>query len=122
MARQRADDKEQGLGADTEPERERQYEVLWPRSRRQTGIRPLAKRLDTLNGKTVAQLWDYLFRGDEVFSLLEEGIRQRYPDVRFVSWREFGCTHGADEHEIVASLPGRLKGMGVDAVISGMGC
>ena len=101
---------------------EQQYEVLWPRSRRQTGIRPLARRLDTLNGKTVAQLWDFIFRGDEIFALLEEGIRQRYPDVKFVSWREFGCTHGSDEHEVLASLPGQFRAMGVDAVISGMGC
>ena len=101
---------------------EQQYEVLWPRSRRQTGIRPLARRLDTLNGKTVAQLWDFIFRGDEVFALLEEGIKARFPGVRFVSWKEFGCTHGADEHEVLASLPGRFRAMGVDAVISGMGC
>ena len=42
------------------------YEVLWPRSRRQANLKPVAKRLDTLEGKTVAQLWDFLFRGDEV--------------------------------------------------------
>ena len=30
-----------------------QYEVLWPRSPRQVGLKPLARRLDTLNGKTV---------------------------------------------------------------------
>jgi hypothetical protein len=85
-------------------------------------VRPLAKRLETLNGKTVAQLWDFIFRGDEVFALLEEGIKARYPDVRFVSWREFGCTHGAEEQEVLASLPRRFQAMGVDAVISGMGC
>ena len=34
------------------------YEVLWPRSPRQTGIQPLAKRLDTLNGKVIAQGFD----------------------------------------------------------------
>ena len=101
---------------------EQQYEAYWPRSPRIVQSKALARRLDTLNGKTVAQLWDFLFLGDEVFALLEEGLRQRYPDVRFVSWREFGNTHGAEEHEVVASLPRRLKEMGVDAVISGMGC
>ena len=58
-----------------------------------------------LNGKTIAQLWDFIFSGDKVFAALEEGIRKRYPDVKFVSWREFGNTHGADERKIIASLP-----------------
>jgi hypothetical protein len=42
--------------------------------------------------------------------------------VRFVSWREFGNTHGSEEREVVAALPKRLRELGVDAVISGMGC
>ena len=99
-----------------------QYAAYWPRSPRQTKEKPVAKRLDTLNGKTVAQLWDYIFRGDEVFEFLEEGLKKRYPDIRFVSWKEFGCTHGAEEHAVVASLPGKFRELGVDAVISGMGC
>jgi hypothetical protein len=99
-----------------------QYEVLWPRSPRQVGLKPLARRLDTLNGKTVAQLWDYVFRGDEVFALLEEGMKKRFPDVRFISFREFGSTHGSDEREVLGSLPRKFSEMGVDAVISGMGC
>jgi len=101
---------------------ETQYEVLWPRSQRQTRFKSLAPRLETLEGKTVAQLWDYMFRGDEVFALLEEGLKARFPGVRFVSWREFGSTHGANEREFVAALPQRLMGLGVDAAISGMGC
>ena len=98
------------------------YEVLWPRSTRQMKRKTLAPRFDTLNGKTVAQLWDFIFSGDKVFAALEEGIRKQYPDVRFVSWREFGNTHGADERQILADLPRRFKEMGVDAAISGMGC
>ena len=98
------------------------YEALWPRSPRQARVQPLAKRLDTLAGKTVAQVWDHVFRGDEVFEFLEAGLKARFPGVRFVSWREFGSTHGGDEREVVASLPKKFKEMGVDAVISGMGC
>ena len=75
------------------------YEVFWPRGQRQMKSKTLARRLDTLNGKTIAQLWDFIFSGDKVFEALEEGIRKRYPDVRFVSWREFGNTHGADERD-----------------------
>ena len=98
------------------------YEAYWPRSQRQERMRALAPRLATLEGKTVAQLWDQLFKGDVVFELLAEGLRERFPRIRFVSWRDFGSTHGGEEKEVLARLPQRLKELGVDAVISGMAC
>jgi hypothetical protein len=98
------------------------YEVHWPRSPRQVKGRRLSPRLTTLNGKTIAQFWDFIFSGDTVFEALEEGIRARYPDVRFVSWREFGNTHGQNERKILEDLPANFKRLGVDAAISGMGC
>jgi hypothetical protein len=101
---------------------EHSYDVVWPRAERQMEIEPVAPRLDSLEGKTIVQLWDYLFRGDEVFALLEEGLAARFPGIRFVSWKEFGSTHGDDEREILENLPARLKALGADAVISGMGC
>lgn len=98
------------------------YEAYWPRSPRQQVTRELAPRLDTLEGKAVAQLWDELFKGDIVFELLEEGLKQRFPGIRFVSWREFGSTHGGHEREALAALPQKLRDFGVDAVVSGMAC
>ena len=99
-----------------------QYEVVWPSGERKQRMRPLATRLDTLNGKTIAQLWDFLFAGDEVYAALEDSLREKYPEVKWVSWREFGSTHGANEREVLASLPARFKEMGVDAAISSMAC
>lgn len=99
-----------------------QYEALWPRSPRQAKMKSLAKRLDTLEGKTIAWVWDYLFRGDEVFAQLEESLKARYPGVKFVPWSEFGNTHGGDERAVVAALPRKLKALGADAIVSGMGC
>jgi hypothetical protein len=98
------------------------YEVVWPSGDRRQKMRPLAKRLDTLKGKTVAQLWDFLFAGDVVFTALEDKLREEYPDVKWVSWREFGSTHAVNEKELLASLPQRFKELGVDAAISCMAC
>jgi hypothetical protein len=102
--------------------REGLYDVVWPCGERMQAQRPLAKRLDTLNGKTVAQLWDFLFAGDAVFDALEVKLREQYPGVKFVSWREFGTTHGVNEKELLASLPQRFRELGVDAAISSMAC
>lgn len=98
------------------------YPVVWPCGERRLKVHPLARRLDTLNGKRVAQLWDYLFAGDEVFEALEAKIAETYPQVEWVSWREFGSTHGVNEKEVLASLPQRFREMGVDAAISCMAC
>jgi hypothetical protein len=99
-----------------------EYEVVWPRSPRTIKVNPVAKRLDTLRGKTIAQLWDYIFRGDEIFPILEEELSKRFPDTKFINYSVFGSTHGDNEREVVGSIPAKLKQHGADAVISGMGC
>lgn len=98
------------------------YAVFWPRGQRALKPHPLAPRLDSLAGKTVAFVWDYLFRGDEIFPMLERELQRRYPDLRFVGYETFGSTHGEHEHEVVAGLPDKLRALGADAVISGIGC
>ena len=57
-----------------------------------------------------------------MFALLEEAIKKEFPKVNFVSWREFGSSHGGDEKEALAGFAKKFKEMGVDAVISGMAC
>ena len=99
---------------------EGRFTVYWPRSERQTQRKALARRPASLEGKTVGFLWDVLFRGDEVFAILEEGLRERFPNMRFLDWREFGNTHGSDEREVIGALPARLEALGVDAVVSAM--
>jgi hypothetical protein len=97
-------------------------QVLWPRGRRTVSARAVAPRLDSLAGKTIGQLWDDLFRGDEIFPMLESALAERYPGVKFVGYRTFGSTHGADEQQVLRELPARLRELGVDAIISGMAC
>ena len=98
------------------------YEAYWPRTPRQTGIKPLAPRHKSLEGKTVAFVWDYIFRGDEIFAHLEEGLKARYPGIRFVSYTQFGNVHAGTEREALAKLPQQLKDLKVDAVVCGMAC
>lgn len=106
----------------SKPTNDGYFEAYWPRSPRQQRTRSLAPRLDRLEGKVIAQLWDELFKGDVVFDLLEKELMQRHPGVRFISWREFGSTHGSNEREVLEALPKRLRELGVDAVLSGMAC
>ncbi len=65
------------------------YKVLWPRGRRTGEVIAFAERLDSLEGKTVCELWDGLFRGDEIFPMLKKELSERYPGVKVVPWTEF---------------------------------
>jgi hypothetical protein len=98
------------------------YKVVWPRAKRFESGAKLAKRLDKLEGKVVAELWDWIFKGDVMFDVFEQELAKRYPGIKFVSWKEFGEVHGANEKEVLAALPERLKQFNVDAVICGVGC
>ncbi len=98
------------------------YDVVWPRSPRGVQQQHRAARLDSLEGKRIAFLWDYLFRGDELFPVLERELRRRIGEIDIVGYEEFGNLHGSDEKERVGRLPDDLRNRGVDAVVSGMGC
>jgi hypothetical protein len=98
------------------------YETVWPRSPRGVQSRRRAPRLTSLEHRRVAFLWDYLFRGDELFPVLEKELINRFPGIEVVGYQEFGNLHGADEKARVERLPDDLRNRGIDAVVSGMGC
>ena len=98
------------------------YDVVWPRSSKTVDVKPLAARLKSLDGTTVAFLWDHLFRGDEIWPVLSKELDARYPGMNFIGFEEFGSTHGDEEQKVLAELPAKLKALIVDAVVSGMGC
>src|ERR671937_783902 len=97
------------------------YDVVWPLAPSAAPSGVLAARATELDGKTVGELWDYLFKGEEIFPLIREQLAARYPGIRFVEFEAFGSTHGRDEKELAATLPAILRQHGCDAVISAVG-
>ncbi len=95
------------------------HEVVWPRGRKTVGIIPFARRLDTLEGKTVGFLWNE--KGYEVLPAIEKELAKRYRGIKFVSWDAFGSISRAQEGETLASFPVTLKKNKVDAAISATG-
>ena len=98
------------------------YEAVWPRAPRGVQRHSLAERVPTLEGRRVAFLWDYLFRGDELFPVLAKELTERFPGIEIIDYDQFGNTHGSDEIEMIDRLPDELRSRHVDAVVSGMGC
>jgi len=62
------------------------------------------KSIPGLNGVTIGEMWDWLYKGDSLFPIVREELRKRYPDIKFVEYPVIGNIHGPDENEIVAGL------------------
>ena len=95
--------------------------ALWPGG--DSAVTPIepAPRPARLDARRVGFLWNHMFRGEEIFPLLERKLEAEFEEVEFVDFDAFGSTFGGDEHAVVEALPSRLGDLGVDAVISGVG-
>lgn len=100
---------------------EEQYKVVWPLGRSVYETFSLAARRSSLDGQTICEIWDWLFRGPEVFPTIREALRRQYPAIKIVEYDKFPNTHGHNEREVVPNLPKMLRDRGCNAVISGIG-
>jgi len=100
---------------------ERKFDVVWPMGRKAFAEGDTVQRVGDFSGKTVAAIWDYLFRGDEIFEIVSTKLAAQYPGMKFVPYQVFGNTHGSQQRQLVAEIPDKLKQHGVDAVISSVG-
>ena len=64
-------------------------------------------------------MWEYLFRGDELFPVLAEELQARGAEV--VGYEAFGNVHGPDEAQLVGEIPSVIAARGIDAVVCGVG-
>jgi hypothetical protein len=100
------------------------FDVVSPVGISTIQVKPLAPSLKTLEGKTICELWNYMFYGDVTFPKIEEVMLKRYPGIKFISYKDLPRIHGPDEKAEIAALkalPDALKKYRCDAVISGNG-
>ena len=100
---------------------EGRFEVLSPEGPKRELAEARSAPLPSLDDKRIGQLWDYRFRGDEIFEHLRDELSGPYPEVAFVDYEVFGNVHGHREDDILGTLPGLLEEHGCDAVLSGIG-
>jgi hypothetical protein len=97
------------------------YDVVWPLGRTRSRGVALNPRFSDQSAKRIGFIWDYFFRGDEMFPLIQAGLAENYPGSTFVPHTAFGNVHGHDEHEVLAALPEKLRSQQLDAVVVGVG-
>lgn len=100
------------------------YRVVSPSGEPVVESRGLSPRLDTLEGKTVAMLWNRVFRGDETLPIIGELLSERFDGVTVIPWEEFPVTsvpslHAARQEATLQALTEVLLERRVDAVVAG---
>jgi hypothetical protein len=98
------------------------YEVLSPSGPMGVPQVATAPRPSSITGKKIALVWNYVFRGNEIFPVIESALKEKFGEVEFVSYDNFGSVMGGDEEAVLDDLPGKLADLGVTGVITGVGC
>lgn len=83
-----------------------------------------APRLDTLNGKTICEVWATGHYGaDLTFPTIRRILQQRFPDLKFVPYTEFkiGKPNISERWEPLDKVGEILKAKGCDALLLGNG-
>ena len=103
------------------------YEVVSPLGEPAVNMKTMAPRLDGLEGKTIGEIWNGGFRGDESFPMIRKILRERYPTVKIIPYTEFSLSTVAsmfpdEKQKTLDALRAEIREKGCDAVITGNGC
>ena len=100
-------------------------EVISPLGGEVARMQSITARLPTLNGRTVGEIWNGVFKGDQTFPAMRALLKRRFPDLRIIPYTEFPHLHGGDspgyQKEFARQVAALAKERGCDAVISGNG-
>jgi hypothetical protein len=102
------------------------YEAVSPLGDPAVKMTMMAPRLHTLEGKTICEIWNGGFRGDESFPIIEKMLRERYSNLKLIPYTEFPLVtiqslHPEKKKETLEALKVEIKKKGCDAVITGNG-
>jgi len=85
----------------------------------------VAPRLDTLNGKTIGEIWNGVFKGDLTFPIIRRLLKDRYPALNIIPYTEFHHRPGSDvpaqQRDIERAIVAAARARGCDALIVGNG-
>jgi hypothetical protein len=97
-------------------------DVVWPLGGRPATESAAERGNNGLSGARVAFAWDYLFRGDQMWALVQEELRRRWPDITFVGPDEFGNFHDKFNTDVTGErLKSRMDALRIDAAVIGVG-
>jgi hypothetical protein len=84
-----------------------------------------APRLESFADKTIGEIWNGVFKGDQTFPMIRELLQKKFPSIKIIPYTEFPHNTGSDnptqQRENARRVAIMAKEKGCDAVITGMG-
>ena len=85
----------------------------------------VSRHLDTLNGKTIGEVYNNHFKGELMFQTYRRLFKERFPGVKIIPYSEFPIVYvGGDpksQHQTAKDAAALAKEWGCDAIITGNG-
>ena len=85
----------------------------------------ISAHLDTLEGKTIGEVYNNHFKGELMFQTYRRLFKQKYPGVKIIPYTEFPIVYvggdPASQKKIALEIAALAKERGVDALITGNG-
>ncbi len=86
---------------------------------------PVSHHLDTLEGKTVGEVYNNHFKGEQMFKAYRRLFKRRFPGVKIIPYTEFPIVYvGGDpvsQKKTARDIAALAQQRGCDALITGNG-
>jgi len=84
-----------------------------------------SRHLDTLEGKTIGEVYNNHFKGELMFETYRRLFKARYPGVKIIPYDQFPIVYvggdPASQKKVAKEIADKAREWGVDAIISGNG-
>jgi hypothetical protein len=99
--------------------------VLSPAGLQLSTVGTSSRHLESLEGKTIGEVYNNHFKGELMFQTYRRLFRERYPGVRIIEYDKFPIVYvGGDpaaQKKTAKDIAALAKQWGVDALITGNG-
>ena len=99
--------------------------VLSPEGLQVNHARSVNRHLDTLEGKTIGEVYNNHFKGEQMFMAYRRLFKERYPGIKIIPYDKFPIVYvGGDptlQKQTAKDIARLAKEWEVDAIITGNG-
>lgn len=99
--------------------------VLSPEGLQRSGMINASGHLDTLAGKTIGEVYNNHFKGEQMFRAYRRLLKERFPGVKIIPYDQFPTVYvGGDpnsQKQTAKDIARLAKEWEVDAIITGNG-
>ena len=99
--------------------------VISPEGRRRGATGNVSRPLDSLEGKTIGEVYNNHFKGELMFQTYRRLFKERYPGIKIIPFDRFPIVYvggdAASQKKVAKEIASLAQEWGCDAIITGNG-